>query len=164
MNKTQHGNEWLSFLAAHKSKDWWKLVTPYCVLRYIGTQIALLALGQVCLSVINVVRETTKRNITCYGSLPRYVKLRVVHAPGMPGTFSPPPRVSDPDMHVPWCMSGSLTSGFLWSQLRGKRYRHSRRMRNPQFYVSGKIPIPWLWCDIHCWYSHSSKARSCPFH
>ena len=39
----------------------------------------------------------------------------------MPGTFSPPPRVSDPDMHhgtcvthVPWCMSGSLTSVFLW--------------------------------------------------
>ena len=45
----------------------------------------------------------------------------VVHASGMPGTFFPPPRVSDPDMHhgtcvmhVPWCMPGSLTSGFLW--------------------------------------------------
>ena len=31
--------------------------------------------------------------------LTRYVKLWVVHAPVMPGTFSPPPRVSDPDMH-----------------------------------------------------------------
>ena len=48
------------------------------------------------------------------------IKLRFAHAPGMQGTFSPPPRVSDPDMHhstcvthVPWCMSGSLTSGFL---------------------------------------------------
>ena len=66
----------------------------------------------------------------------------------MPGTFSPSPRVSDPDMHpgtcvthVPWCMSGSLTSGFLWSRVRGKRSRHSRRMRNPPFYVSGKRPI-----------------------
>ena len=33
----------------------------------------------------------------------------------MPGTFSPPPTreplVSDPGMHVPWCMSGSLTRG-----------------------------------------------------
>ena len=36
--------------------------------------------------------------------------------------FSPPPRVSDHDMHqgtcvthVSWCMPGSLTSGFLWS-------------------------------------------------
>ena len=80
-----------------------------------------------------------------HGPLARYVYLRVAHAPGMPGTFSPPPRVSDPDMHhgtcvmhVPWCMPGSLTSGFLWSRWRGKRSRHSRRMRNPQFYVSGK--------------------------
>ena len=57
------------------------------------------------------------------GPLTRYVKLRVAHAPGMPGTF---PRhrlqrktlVSDPGMHhgtcvthVPWCISGSLTRG-----------------------------------------------------
>ena len=62
----------------------------------------------------------------CDGPLTRYVKLRVAHAPGMPGTFSLPSHVSDPDMHhgacvthVPWCMSGSLTSGFLWSQWRG---------------------------------------------
>ena len=74
--------------------------------------------------------------------------MRVVHAPGMPGTFSPPPRVGDSDMHhgtcvthVPWCMPASLTSCFLWSRWRGKRSRHSRRMRNPQFYVSGKRPM-----------------------
>ena len=66
----------------------------------------------------------------------------------MPGMFSPPPPISDPDMHhatcvkhVLWCMPGSLTSGFLWSRWRGKRSRHSRRMRNLQFYVSGKRPI-----------------------
>ena len=47
-------------------------------------------------------------------------KLRVAHAPEMPGTFSPPPGVRDPDMHhgtcvthVPRCMPGSLTNGFL---------------------------------------------------
>ena len=75
-------------------------------------------------------------------------KIGVAHAPGMPGTFSPPLRVSDPDMHhgtcvthVPWCMPGLLTSGFLWSQWRRKRSRHSRRMRNPQFYISGKRPM-----------------------
>ena len=63
-------------------------------------------------------------------------------------TFSPPPRISDPDMHhgtcvthVPWCMLGSLTSGFLWSRWWGKRSRHSRWMRNPQFYLSGKRTI-----------------------
>ena len=68
----------------------------------------------------------------------------------MPGTFSPPPWVSDPDMHhgtcvthVSWCMPGSMISCFLWSRWRGKRSRQSRRMRNPQFYVSGKRPI-WL--------------------
>ena len=80
-----------------------------------------------------------------HGPLTRYVKLRIAHAPGMPGTFSPTPRVSDPDMHhgtcmphVPWCMAGSLTRGFIWSRWRGK---HSRRIRNPQFYISAKRPV-----------------------
>ena len=88
------------------------------------------------------------------GPLARYVKLRVAHAPGMPGTFSPPPRVSDHDMHhgtcvtpLPWCMPGSLTSGFLWNRWRGKRSRHSRCMRNPQFYVYGKRPMEVLFIE-----------------
>ena len=38
---------------------------------------------------------------------------------------------------------GWQTDGFLWSRWRGKRSRHSRRMRNPQFYVSGKRPMDW---------------------
>ena len=47
-----------------------------------------------------------------HGPLARYLRLRVVHAPGMPGTFAS--RVSDPDMHHGTCvMSGSLTSSFL---------------------------------------------------
>ena len=37
------------------------------------------------------------RNI--HEPLTRYVNFRVAHAPGMPGTFSPPPQVSDTDMH-----------------------------------------------------------------
>ena len=56
-------------------------------------------------------------------------KIAGAHAPGISGTFSPPPRISHPDMHhgtcvthVPWCMPGSLTSGFLWSRLRGKTF------------------------------------------
>ena len=63
----------------------------------------------------------------------------------MPGTFSPSARVSDPDMHhgtcvthVPWCMPGSLTSGFPLSRWQRKLSRHYRRMRSPQFYVSCK--------------------------
>ena len=83
-----------------------------------------------------------------YGPLARSAKLRDAHAPGMPGTFFPPPRFSDPDRHhgtcvthVPWCMPGSLTSGLLWSRWWGKLSRHSRRIRNPQFWVSGKRPL-----------------------
>ena len=68
--------------------------------------------------------QLTEKNLdSLNGPLTRYVKLRVAHAPGMPGTFTPQPRVSDPYMHhgtcvthVPWCMSGSFTSGFVWSQ------------------------------------------------
>ena len=61
---------------------------------------------------------------------------------------SPASLVSDAEMHhgtymtyVPWCMPGSLTSGFILSRWRGKRFRHPRRMRNPQFCISGKRPM-----------------------
>ena len=74
-----------------------------------------------------------------HGPYARNVKLRVAHAPG---TFSPPPLISV--THVPGCMPGSVISGFLWNQWQGKRSRHSRRMRNPQFYVSGKRPMHWM--------------------
>ena len=82
------------------------------------------------------------------GPLAIYVKLQLLqfsHASVMPGTFSPAPRVSDPDMHhgtcvthVPWYIPWSLTSSFHSSRWQKKRSRHSRRMTNPQFYVSGK--------------------------
>ena len=99
-----------------------------------------------------------------HGSLARYVKLRVEHALGMPGTFSPPPPVSDSDMHqgtcvthMPWCMLGSLTSSFLWSLWWGKYSQHSQSMCNPQFYVSGKRPMDccsgaWITKTNLCWY------------
>ena len=83
-----------------------------------------------------------------YDSSNEDVKLRAAHVPGMSGTFSLPPRVSDPDMHhgtcvthVPWCMPVSLTSGFHWGWWRGKHFRHSWRMRNPQFWLFGERPI-----------------------
>ena len=87
-----------------------------------------------------------------YGPLIRYVKLQVAHAPGMLARFPPPTRVSDPDMHqgtcvtrVPWCMLGSLTSGFLWRPWRGKCSRHSQYMRNPQltYLVRGPWETHW---------------------
>ena len=59
-----------------------------------------------------------------------------------------------------------LTSGFLWSQWWKKCYQHNWRMRNPQFYLSGKRPI-WetaimltaiLWSDL----GQLIRAISCP--
>ena len=83
------------------------------------------------LLLVDICRDASCRTrlvIWNHGPLARYVKLRVAfaHAPGMPGTFSPPPRVSDPDVHhgtcvthLPWCMPWLLTSDFLWSLSQG---------------------------------------------
>ena len=76
--------------------------------------------------------------------LARYVKLQVADAPGMSGTFSPvtagkPSR--HPSRHVRNAGAVMHAGRFLLSRWRGKRSRHSRRMRNPQFYVSGKRSI-----------------------
>ena len=67
------------------------------------------------------------------GPLARYVKLRVVHVPGMPGTFSPPPRVSYHDIHHGTCVTLKLVAG--------KTFPTFRRMCNLQLYVSGKRPM-----------------------
>ena len=89
----------------------------------------------------------------------RYVKGRVVHAPGI---FTPPPRFSDPNMHhgtcvthVRWCMPASLMNGFLCSGWRGKRSRHPQCTRNQQFYVSGKRPIQFT--TILIWNTYRKK-------
>ena len=87
----------------------------------------------------------------------------------MPYTFSPLLRVSDTDMHhgtcvthVPWCISGSLTGGFLWSQWRGKRSRHYRRMRTRNFTYLVRGLWEWnvpTWVSIYVMHetiSHSS--------
>ena len=75
-------------------------------------------------------------------------KIAGAHAPGTPGMFSPPPRASDPDMHhgtcvthVPWCMPGSLTSGFLWSRWRGKTF--------PAFAAHAQPAILRIWQEAH---------------
>ena len=105
-------------------------------------------MSQVVKSLLHGWNVSSMQHAQHHGPLARYVKWRVAHAPGMPGTFSSPPWVSDPDTyhgmcvtHVLWCKPGSLTTSFLWSQGRGKRSWHSRSMRNQQFYVSGKRPM-----------------------
>ena len=101
---------------------------------------------------INIVVKTAHHR-----HLTKYVKLRVAHAPGMPGTFSPSSRVSDPDMHhgtcvthVPWCMPGSLTSDFLWSRWRGKT--------SPAFPVHAQPVILRIWQEAHA-YIRSPQHR-----
>ena len=106
--------------------------------------------------VFNQLRCWNEDRTSCvYRPLARYVKLRVAHAPGIPGTFSPPTRFSDPDIHhdtcvthVLWCMPRWLKSCFRCSRWRGKCFRHFRCMHNPQFYVSGKRPM-WDWTKQH---------------
>ena len=126
---------------------WWESVLP------IYTKFSLLVLIRPCYCP--------------HGRLTRSVYLRVAHAPGISGTFSPPPLVSDPVMHhgtcvthEPWCMPESQTSGFLWGRWRGKRSRHSQRMRHTQFYVSGKRPMPVNHSQI-IWVNNFHKFRNC---
>ena len=81
----------------------------------------------------------------------------------MPGTFSPPLRVSDPDMHhgtcvthVPWCMSGSLTNGFLLSRWRGETF--------PAFPAHAQPAILRIWQEVHepcyqgSWWHHRMES------
>ena len=80
--------------------------------------------------------------------LARRVKLWVAHAPGMPGTFSPPPTsketCSKQSQHASRHVRDAravMQVGIANPRWRVKRSRHSWHMRNPQFYVSGKRPI-----------------------
>ena len=83
-----------------------------------------------------------------HGPLARYLILRVAHAPGMPGTFSPPPtsrviasyRSRRASRHVRDARA-VMHVGIDNPRWRGKCPRHSWRMRNPQFCVSGKMLI-----------------------
>ena len=52
---------------------------------------------------------------------------------------------------IPTCITAraSRMCRFLSSRWRVYRSRHSRRMQNPQFCVSGKRPIEWIWHV--CW-------------
>ena len=77
------------------------------------------------ISTDDLVTVTATGKVSAWASC-QIRKVAGAHAPGMPGTFSPSPQVSDPDMHhgtwvthVPWCMPGSPTSGFLWNRRRG---------------------------------------------
>ena len=84
------------------------------------------------------------------GSLTRYakLKLRVKHAPGMPGTPSPPPTSKETasyqsrhaSLHVRQ-QRAVMHVGIDNPRWRWKRFWHSWHSRNPQFHVSDKRPM-----------------------
>ena len=111
--------------------DWRSSIVESCNsdIREIGTNMVdqILRCGTIFKS--SQTRDINTLTDMCHGPLTRYAILRVAHAPEMPGTFSPPPRVSDPDMHhgtwvthVPWRMPGLLTTGFPWGRWRQKTF------------------------------------------
>ena len=67
------------------------------------------------------------------GPLARPLKLRVAHSTWMPGTF--------PRHRLNMWLLIRLHNWIDKPRWRGKRSRHSRRIRNPQFYVSCKRPM-----------------------
>ena len=134
------------------------------------------------------------RNALSHGPHDRCVKLRVAHAPGMPGTFSPPStsketaseRSRRASRHVRHARA-VMHVGIANARWREKRSRHSQRMRNLQFCVSGKRHIVWELAETSktgaflkdlfhmrffsyntsIWYSHIiqlTKDENCSYH
>ena len=75
------------------------------------------------IKIVSSVRIRPRVKPILSGPLTRYANLRIVHAPGMPGTFPrhrlqrkrylaiPACITAGASRHVPWCISGSLTHG-----------------------------------------------------
>ena len=82
-----------------------------------------------------------------------YVKLLVALGPGMAGTFFPATDLKEitrsrsrhASRHVRHARA-ALHVGIANPRWRGRRSRHSRRMPNPQFYVSGERPV-YIYCN-----------------
>ena len=92
-----------------------------------------------------------------YGPHTRHVKLRVVQAPGMPGTLSLSLTSKETTSYRPWYASPHMRRaralmhvGIANPRWRGKRSRYSQCMRNPQFYAFGKRPMGWLSGNTNC--------------
>ena len=60
------------------------------------------------LTRIHWVQHSFQMKKSSHGPLAKYAKLRVAHAPGMPRTYSPPPRVIDPNPRVTLYTAGHL--------------------------------------------------------
>ena len=83
-----------------------------------------------------------------HGPLTRYVKLRVAHAPGMPGKFSPAADFKGNRLlAIPACITARASRTCRDAcrdrlpTVTGKTFPASPAHAHPQFYVSGKRPI-----------------------
>ena len=93
-----------------------------------------------------------KHSRLIHGPLARYVKLRVTHAPGMPGTFSPPPTSTrGGGENVPGIPGGCAIRNYTYLA-RGpcrERFPRHRRQRKPLFCDPGMhhgtcvTHVPW---------------------
>ena len=99
----------------------------------------------------------------------------IAHASGMPKTFSPHPISNEAASERFRHASGHVRHtravmhvGIANPRWRRKRSRHSRRMRNPLFYVPGKRPIPrgstatvqlWTMYNVDNGYINPSKSQ-----
>ena len=84
---------------------------------------------------VNIPYIKVATNFSLHGPLTRYVNIVVVHARGMPGTFSL--HASRHVRHARVVTHVGIPN--LWWL--GKRSRHSRRMRSPPFYICCNRPI-----------------------
>ena len=78
------------------------------------------------------------------------------------------PLVNDPDMHHTRAV---MHGGIANSRWRGKRSRHSRRMRNSQFYVSDKRPmsrvkwhVEFQTYDRHLIFAKTHRSSFCTYY
>ena len=87
-----------------------------------------------------------------HGPLTKYVKLRAVHAPGMPGTFSPSPTSRQTAGKRSWHASRHVrhARAVMHVGIVNPRWQGNRCMRNPKFYVSGKRPMGLLTLVFCC--------------
>ena len=111
-----------------------------------------------------VTSHTHDQNYFTNGPLTRYAKLRVAHAPGMPGTFS---RDADfkikRGLAIPACITARASRTCrdacrnCLPTVAGKTFPAFPAHAHPQFYVFGKRPMPWaMWKSL----GHGSQRSS----
>ena len=90
-----------------------------------------------------------------HGPFTRYVTLRVAHAPGMPGTFSPATEFKGNRLlAIPVCITARASRTCRDAcrdrlpALAGKTFPVFPAHAHPHFYVSGKRPISWRRHDL----------------